>query len=106
MLAPKIHPAPKSTKHHGRAQVVTRGRAHETQVLNLSNAEAREWAMSGVHAHDKAGPEFHTPPVPDTPPADSFGSESGSRPSGSPQYPCRPRPPTSMSPTRGTPCPP
>ncbi|MGW0338128.1 hypothetical protein ACWD0J_41205 [Streptomyces sp. NPDC003011] len=31
-------------------QVVSRGRAQETQVLNLSHEEAREWAMSGIHA--------------------------------------------------------
>ncbi|MFE5198822.1 hypothetical protein ACFQ93_34815 [Streptomyces sp. NPDC056601] len=33
MLALEVHPAPKSTKHHGRAQVVIGGSARETQVL-------------------------------------------------------------------------
>ncbi|MFE7216387.1 hypothetical protein ACFU93_42390 [Streptomyces sp. NPDC057611] len=47
MLAPEIHPAPKSTKHHGRAQVVIGGTARETQVLFFADAEAREWATSG-----------------------------------------------------------
>ncbi|MEV3898485.1 hypothetical protein [Streptomyces anulatus] len=44
-----------ASEHPGRVQVVTRGRAQETQVLNLSNAEAREWAMSGVHAKNPTG---------------------------------------------------
>ncbi|MFB6989692.1 hypothetical protein ACNPQN_42510 [Streptomyces sp. NPDC056297] len=42
MLAPEVHPAPKSTKHHGRAQVVSGGSARETQVLFFTEAEARE----------------------------------------------------------------
>lgn len=33
MFAPEDHPAPKSTKHHGRAQVVSAGSARETQIL-------------------------------------------------------------------------
>ncbi|MFF8717359.1 pRL2-11 [Streptomyces sp. NPDC015184] len=41
MLAPEIHPAPKPTKHPGRAQVVSGGTARETQVL-----EARQWATT------------------------------------------------------------
>ncbi|MGW1439856.1 helicase HerA domain-containing protein [Streptomyces griseus] len=56
MLVPEVSPIPMPTEHPGRVQVVTRGRARETQVLNLSNAEAREWAMSGAHAKDTAGP--------------------------------------------------
>jgi hypothetical protein len=44
MLAPEIHPAPKSTKHVGRAQVVIGGTARETQVLFFTDAEAREWS--------------------------------------------------------------
>ncbi|MBT2510829.1 hypothetical protein J7I98_34435 [Streptomyces sp. ISL-98] len=47
MLAPEIHPAPKSTKHTGRAQVVIGGTARETQVLFFTDAEAREWATTG-----------------------------------------------------------
>lgn len=47
MLAPEIHPAPKSTEHPGRAQVVIGGTARETQVLFFTDAEAREWAITG-----------------------------------------------------------
>ncbi|MEW2121208.1 hypothetical protein AB0945_39945 [Streptomyces sp. NPDC005474] len=47
MLAPEVHPAPKSTKHPGRAQVVIGGSASETQVLFFTEAEAREWATTG-----------------------------------------------------------
>ncbi|MEV4927082.1 hypothetical protein [Streptomyces roseoverticillatus] len=45
MLAPEITPAPKSTTHVGRTQVVLGGTAHETQVLFMTHAEARAWAM-------------------------------------------------------------
>jgi hypothetical protein len=41
-LAPEVHPTPKSTKRHGRAQVVIGGSDRETQVLFFT--EAREWA--------------------------------------------------------------
>lgn len=64
MLVPEVSPIPMASDHHGRVQVVTRGRAQETQVLNLSNAEAREWAMSGVHAQGKTGPTLHKTPAP------------------------------------------
>ncbi|WP_332010683.1 pRL2-11 [Streptomyces uncialis] len=47
MLAPEVHPAPKSTKHLGRAQVVSGGTARETQVLFFTEAEARQWATTG-----------------------------------------------------------
>ncbi|MFD9435928.1 helicase HerA domain-containing protein [Streptomyces sp. NPDC060002] len=50
MLAPEVHPAPKSTKHHGRAQVVSGGSASETQVLFFTEAEARQWATAGKQA--------------------------------------------------------
>jgi len=46
MLAPEIHPAPKSTKHPGRAQVVMGSTVRETQVLLFTEAEAREWATT------------------------------------------------------------
>ncbi|MEU8550957.1 DUF87 domain-containing protein [Streptomyces roseoverticillatus] len=46
MLAPEITPAPKSTTHIGRTQVVLGGAAHETQVLFMTHAEARAWAMN------------------------------------------------------------
>lgn len=48
MLVPEVTPAPKPTRHPGRVQVVLGGIARETQVLNLSEAEARAWAMSGA----------------------------------------------------------
>ncbi|WP_143196731.1 hypothetical protein [Streptomyces sp. MJM1172] len=43
----RLHPAPEvlALTHD-----FARSRAQETQVLNLSNAEAREWATSGAHA--------------------------------------------------------
>lgn len=53
MLVPEVAPAPKPTNHPGRVQVVRGGRAHETQVLLLSDAEAREWAMGGVRARPR-----------------------------------------------------
>ncbi|MFB7186413.1 hypothetical protein ACFCZT_14105 [Streptomyces sp. NPDC056230] len=56
MLAPEVHPAPKSTKHHGRAQVVSGGSARETQVLFFTEAEAREWATTGKNAAATGGP--------------------------------------------------
>lgn len=70
MLVPEVSPIPMPSDHHGRVQVVTRGRAKETQVLNLSNAEAREWAMSGVHSKGTTGPALHKPPVTAAPAAD------------------------------------
>lgn len=48
MLAPEVHPAPKSTKHPGRAQVVSGGTARETQILFFTEAEARQWATTGT----------------------------------------------------------
>ncbi|MFF9344898.1 hypothetical protein ACF1CG_34730 [Streptomyces sp. NPDC014773] len=48
MLVPEVTPAPKPTRHPGRVQVVLGGTARETQVLNLSETEARAWAMAGV----------------------------------------------------------
>ncbi|MER6237691.1 hypothetical protein ABT185_16755 [Streptomyces clavifer] len=51
MLAPEVHPALKSTKHAGRAQVVTGGSATETQVLFCTEPEAHEWA----HRQDGSG---------------------------------------------------
>ncbi|MFG2569227.1 pRL2-11 [Streptomyces sp. NPDC048567] len=64
MLVPEVSPIPMASEHPGRVQVVTRGRAQETQVLNLSNAEAREWAMSGVHAKGNTGPALTKTPAP------------------------------------------
>jgi hypothetical protein len=45
MLVPEVQPAPKATKHIGRAQVVLGGNARETQVVFFTDAEARDWAM-------------------------------------------------------------
>ncbi|MFD9053261.1 pRL2-11 [Streptomyces zaomyceticus] len=56
MLAPEVHPAPKSTKHHGRAQVVSGGSARETQILFFTEAEAREWATTGKKTATAGGP--------------------------------------------------
>ncbi|MFD9794772.1 pRL2-11 [Streptomyces sp. NPDC059070] len=55
MLAPEVHPAPKSTKHHGRAQVVSGGSARETQILFFTEPEAREWATTGKPAPPAVG---------------------------------------------------
>ncbi|MEU6212716.1 pRL2-11 [Streptomyces sp. NPDC047023] len=56
MLAPEVHPAPKSTKHQGRAQVVSGGSARETQILFFTEAEAREWATTGSKPAAAGGP--------------------------------------------------
>ena len=67
MLAPEIHPAPKSTKHPGRAQVVIGGTARETQVLFFTDAEAREWATTGpatTTATKRAAAPAQPAPVP------------------------------------------
>jgi Helicase HerA, central domain len=47
MLAPEVTPAPPSTRHVGRAQVVLGGAATATQVLFTRDDEARAWALSG-----------------------------------------------------------
>ncbi|WP_181006719.1 pRL2-11 [Streptomyces sp. ZL-24] len=104
MLAPEVHPAPKSTKHAGRAQVVSGGSATETQVLFFTEPEAGEWASTGKTTTsepqhpglpDQPGPPvLHQP----WPPADSLPPTPGAatRP-GRPPPPTRPRPsPTSL----------
>ncbi|MFD9428089.1 MULTISPECIES: hypothetical protein [unclassified Streptomyces] len=66
MLAPEVHPAPKSTKHQGRAQVVSGGSARETQILFFTEPEAREWATTGKKAAAVGGPvpvQMHKPPT-------------------------------------------
>lgn len=66
MLAPEVHPTPKSTKHPGRAQVVIGGSASETQVLFFTETEARQWATSGekAAAADQPGPvQLRKPPA-------------------------------------------
>lgn len=68
MLVPEISPAPAPTRHPGRVQIVLGGRAQETQVLNLSDAEAREWAMTGVHAQGEASPPLPKPTTPEPAP--------------------------------------
>ncbi|MFE7430421.1 hypothetical protein [Streptomyces sp. NPDC057545] len=50
MLASEVHPPPKSTKQHGRAQVVSGGSDREAQVLFFTETEAREWATTGKNA--------------------------------------------------------
>ncbi|WJV51712.1 pRL2-11 [Streptomyces flavofungini] len=72
MLAPEIHPAPKSTKHPGRAQVVVGSAAHETQVIFFTEAEARAWAIGrpSIRAADHStsqeatSVELHKDPAP------------------------------------------
>ncbi|MGW3377846.1 pRL2-11 [Streptomyces hydrogenans] len=61
MLVPEVTPAPKPTRHPGRVQVVLGGTARETQVLNLSEAEARAWAMAGVPGQRKPLTLLKTP---------------------------------------------
>lgn len=84
MLAPEVHPAPKSTKHHGRAQVVSGGSARETQILFFTEPEAREWATTGKTAADGSVPvKLHKPPadsVADTPPTSTGELPPASRP--------------------------
>ncbi|MFI0264974.1 helicase HerA domain-containing protein [Streptomyces sp. NPDC017056] len=66
MLAPEAHPAPKSTKHPGRAQVVSGGSARETQFLFFTEAEVREWAATGKKTVAAGGPapvQLHKPPA-------------------------------------------
>ncbi|MBE9499792.1 pRL2-11 [Streptomyces sp. GKU 257-1] len=71
MLAPEVHPVPKSTKHHGRAQVVSGGSARETQILFFTEAEAREWATTGKPAPPAVGAQ-PGPVQLQKPPADSL----------------------------------
>ncbi|WP_149030697.1 helicase HerA domain-containing protein [Kitasatospora sp. MBT66] len=89
MLVPEVQPAPKATRHIGRAQVVLGGTAHETQVLFMTDAEARAWATSGtgvatsqgrtssVHLGKEAATVAETGPG-STPPAS--GGEGGQLP--------------------------
>ncbi|MCX4682031.1 hypothetical protein OG413_43390 [Streptomyces sp. NBC_01433] len=56
MLAPEVHPAPKSTKHPGRAQAVIGGSTSEAQVLFFTEAEARQWATAGKQAETAGQP--------------------------------------------------
>ncbi|QKZ18586.1 pRL2-11 [Streptomyces chartreusis] len=64
MLAGEVTPAPKSTKHPGRAQVVIGGSANETQVLFFTDAEAREWATTGPPPTAKTRPAASPQPAP------------------------------------------
>lgn len=50
MLVPEVYPIPRTTRKAGRAQVVLGGQATETQVLFMTDSEARDWATSGVVA--------------------------------------------------------
>lgn len=87
--SPQVHPAPKSTKHHGRAQVVSGGSARETQILFFTEAEAREWATTGTKAAAAHGPapvQLHKPPT-DSPP--------DTRTTTAPGLPPAPEPPAS-----------
>ncbi len=91
MLAPEVHPAPKSTKHPGRAQVVSGGSARETQVLFFTEAEARQWATTGETAvapgATQPGPvQLQKPPA--DPLADAWSTST-------PELPPTTEPPTS-----------
>lgn len=46
MLVPEIWPAPKASRHSGRVQVAIAGEATETQIVYLTEQEARELALS------------------------------------------------------------
>ncbi|MGW9441222.1 hypothetical protein [Streptomyces sp. NPDC055607] len=48
MLVPEVSPIPKASRHSGRVQVVLAGVAHETQVVYMDDAEARDLALSGI----------------------------------------------------------
>ncbi|WP_199550309.1 pRL2-11 [Streptomyces sp. N35] len=65
MLVPEVAPAPKSTRHVGRAQVVLGGVAHETQVMFMTDAEARAHAMAGPHTPEPVSSDAPatTPPA-------------------------------------------
>lgn len=47
MLVPEIWPAPKASRHSGRVQVAIAGEATETQIVFLTEQEARELALTG-----------------------------------------------------------
>ncbi|GLY82054.1 hypothetical protein [Actinoallomurus iriomotensis] len=48
MLVPEVWPAPKSSRHAGRVQVVLAGTAHEAQAVFMTNEEARTYATTGL----------------------------------------------------------
>ncbi|MGW1931127.1 hypothetical protein [Streptomyces sp. NPDC001919] len=48
MLVPEVSPIPKASRHSGRVQIVLAGVAHETQVVYMSDEEAKELATSGI----------------------------------------------------------
>lgn len=62
MLVPEISPAPKATRHTGRAQVCLGGTANETQIMFLTDQEAAELAVSGVVSEVRSpGSQVPTP---------------------------------------------
>lgn len=73
MLAPEVWPAPRSSRHPGRVQVVIAGAARETQAVYFTPAEARQWGLSGKVARftlPAAGlvlPEAPVPAMQDVP---------------------------------------
>ncbi|MFJ8301732.1 hypothetical protein ACIQ9R_38345 [Streptomyces sp. NPDC094447] len=48
MLVPEVSPIPKASRHSGRVQIVLAGQAHETQVVFMTDEEAKAYATSGV----------------------------------------------------------
>ncbi|MFI9311077.1 pRL2-11 [Streptomyces triculaminicus] len=86
MLVPEVHPAPKSTRHIGRAQVVLGGVAQETQVMFMTDAEARDWAMAGVGAESAVTLErVAVPQRPSTPAEPGYLGKHASLAPGDPE---------------------
>jgi len=56
VLVPEIWPAPRASRHTGRAQVCVAGHAAETQIAYLTPAEARELAAQGAAIFPASGP--------------------------------------------------
>lgn len=46
MLVPEVSPAPKSSRHPGRVQLVQAGEAHETQVVFGTEDQARDYVLT------------------------------------------------------------
>lgn len=62
MLCPEVWPAPKRSKLIGRWQIVKSGVATETQVVFMTNKEARELAQIGLPSADRQ--DYVPPAVP------------------------------------------
>jgi hypothetical protein len=71
MLVPEVYPVPPSSRHAGRVQVVLAGQAAETQIVYLTEIEAREYATNGARLSERPrlGESNHAPGAPGTVPA-------------------------------------